>query len=59
MVASKGSNIEQSNLVVLGSGEGTKLAALDFASRGQRVAVIERDILVALARTLPASLRRT
>jgi pyruvate/2-oxoglutarate dehydrogenase complex dihydrolipoamide dehydrogenase (E3) component len=54
MVACKGSNIEQFDLVVLGSGEGTKLAAWDFASRGQRVAVIERQYiggdLVLLAR---------
>ena len=43
MFASEGSNIEQFELVILGSGEGTKLAAWDFASRGQRVAVIERQ----------------
>jgi ribulose 1,5-bisphosphate synthetase/thiazole synthase len=45
MVASKGSNIEQFDLVVLGPGEGTKLAAWDFASRGQRVTVVERQYL--------------
>ena len=39
------SDIEQFDLVVLGSGEGTKLAAWDFASRGQRVAVVERKYI--------------
>ena len=42
MIASKGTDIEQFELIVLGSGEGSKLAAWDFASRGQRVAVVER-----------------
>ena len=45
MVTSEGSNIEQFDLIVLGSGEGTKLAAWDFASRGQRVAVVERQYI--------------
>ncbi len=45
MVASEGTNIEQFELIVLGSGEGTKLAAWDFASRGQRVAVVERQYI--------------
>ncbi len=43
MVGSEGTNVEQFELIVLGSGEGTKLAAWDFASRGQRVAVVERQ----------------
>ena len=43
MVASEGTEIEQFELIVLGSGEGSKLAAWDFASRGQRVAVVERQ----------------
>ena len=42
MLASEESNTEQFDLVIIGSGEGTKLAAWDFASQGQRVAVVER-----------------
>ena len=41
MVSGKESSTERFDLVILGSGEGSKLAAWDFASRGQRVAVIE------------------
>src|ERR1700728_4608555 len=33
---------EQYDLVILGSGAGAKLSAWTFASRGQRVAVVER-----------------
>ena len=43
MLGSQANDIEQFDLVILGSGEGTKLAAWDFASRGQRVAVVERQ----------------
>jgi len=34
--------LEQYDLVIIGSGTGAKLAAWTFASRGQRVAVVER-----------------
>ena len=42
MVESEGTDIEPFELIFLGSGEGSKLAAWDFASRGQRVEVVER-----------------
>lgn len=45
MQSSQVNGIEQFDLVILGSGEGTKLAAWDFASRGQRVAVVERQYI--------------
>ncbi len=45
MGTSEESNTEQFDLVILGSGEGSKLAAWEFASRGQRVAVIERQYI--------------
>jgi len=35
-------NIEEYDLVILGSGRGGTIAAWTFASNGQRVAVIER-----------------
>jgi pyruvate/2-oxoglutarate dehydrogenase complex dihydrolipoamide dehydrogenase (E3) component len=45
MAVSEESNTEQFDLVIIGSGEGSKLAAWDFARQGQRVAVIERRYL--------------
>ena len=39
------STIEEFDLVILGSGEGAKLAAWDFASQGRRVAVVERQYI--------------
>ncbi len=45
MVTSEKPDIEQLDLVIIGSGEGAKLAAWDFASRGQRVAVVERHYI--------------
>jgi pyruvate/2-oxoglutarate dehydrogenase complex dihydrolipoamide dehydrogenase (E3) component len=35
-------NVEEYDLVILGSGTGGTVAAWTFASKGQRVAVIER-----------------
>lgn len=37
--------MEEFDLLILGSGEGTKLAAWDFAGQGQRVAVVERQYI--------------
>ncbi len=45
MLVGEGSKTEQFDLVILGSGEGTKLAAWDFASRGLRVVVVERQYI--------------
>ena len=41
----EGSNLEEYDLVILGDGTGSTLAAWTFASRGQRVAVIERKYI--------------
>ncbi len=45
MVTTDESTTEQFDLVILGSGEASKLAAWEFAGRGQRVAVIERQYI--------------
>ena len=41
----EGSKLEEYDLVILGDGTGSTLAAWTFASRGQRVAVIERKYI--------------
>ena len=38
-------DIEEYDLVILGGGSGSTVAAWTFAGRGQRVAVIERDYI--------------
>ncbi len=40
-----GSNVEEYDLVILGSGEGSKYVAWTLAKQGQRVAVIEREYI--------------
>ena len=43
--STEGSKLEEYDLVILGDGTGSTLAAWTFASRGQRVAVIERKYI--------------
>ena len=50
---------EEYDLVIIGSGVGAKLAAWTFASRGQRVAVVERKYVGGSCPILPACRART
>jgi choline dehydrogenase-like flavoprotein len=51
--------LEEYDLVILGSGAGAKLLAWTFAERGQRVAAIEPNTSEALVRTSRAYPART
>ena len=43
--SAKRTAVEEFNLVILGGGTGSTIAAWTFASQGQRVAVIERQYI--------------
>ena len=53
------SPVEDYDLVVLGSGEGSKYLAWTLANQGQRVAVVEQRWIGGSCRTSPASPART
>src|SRR5438874_971948 len=52
-------SVEEYDLVILGGGTGSTVAAWTFAAEGQRVAVIERDTSADRVRTLHACRART